>query len=136
MMMRHRHTITSRDHVPLARVSLFIESKSRMTNEWQRETRPIQLRRNSKEFSRRMEHRILRFLSPRRIRGNGRTFVEFSFHDSFPRSKWKVAGNLLGGESARMRVSGSVERLCRVTSHAGEDSSLPSKARGDDCSGR
>lgn len=33
-----------------------------MTNEWQRETRPIQLRRNSKEFSRRMEHRILRFL--------------------------------------------------------------------------
>lgn len=62
MMMRHRHTITSRDHVPLARVSLFIESKSRMTNEWQRETRPIQLRRNSKEFSRRMEHRILRFL--------------------------------------------------------------------------
>lgn len=131
-MMRHRHTITSRDHVP--RVSPFIKSKSRMTNV-ERPERGVELRPTRRNFpmlamdgtSESFDFSFLSsedVLSYREFRS--RFNCRFSFHDIFPRSKWKVARN-----TRRRICSNACQWVCRAAvklRHIGEDS-LPSRRR-------
>lgn len=60
----------------------------------------------------------------------------FSFHDIFPRSKWKVARNTRREEENLLEcVSVGLSSGCQVTSHRRRFASFEAKARGDDCSG-
>lgn len=141
-MMRHRHTITSRDHVP--RVSPFIKSKSRMTNV-ERPERGVELRPTRRNFpmlamdgtSESFDFSFLSsedVLSYREFRS--RFNCRFSFHDIFPRSKWKVARNTRREEENLLEcVSVGLSSGCQVTSHRRRFASFEAKARGDDCSG-